>query len=193
MKHPSSRVTRPSFLAGLGLFLLAAVAAPTANAAPIVAGQTILPSIAIQDITLLPNTPFNPTSSPILFKDFSGTGYLRINRNAEVGNTIAIPTLDGLYYGFNPVLGSYVFGSVPPLTATNFSGRIDNVVQNPSDPGFATGQPSTSSPGNSRSAATVSGWSSCPDPRQGSRCSRTRPSRSRSGPSMACPRQPGRC
>jgi len=128
----------------LAMLLLAAVAAVPAKAGGIIAGSTYLPGTAIQDITLLPNTPFNPTSSPILISGVSGLGSITINRDAEVGNTITIPTLaGGLFYGSNPNLGSYVFGNIPPLTGADFSGVITNVVQNPLDPGFATGQPSS--------------------------------------------------
>ena len=48
-----------------------------------------------------------------------------------------------MYFGSNPLLGSYVFGNIPPLTGADFSGVITNVVQNSLDPGFATGQPSS--------------------------------------------------
>ena len=49
----------------------------------------------------------------------------------------------GLFYGSDPLLGSFVFGNIPPLTGADFSGVITNVVQDPNDPGFATGQPSS--------------------------------------------------
>ena len=38
--------------------------------------------VAIQDITLLPGTPFNPTSKPILIHDLSGVGEITINPQA---------------------------------------------------------------------------------------------------------------
>jgi hypothetical protein len=119
------------------------VAASTARAELIVAGQTYLPSTAIQDITLLPNTPFNPTDQEILIDDLFGVGFLLLNRDAQVDTTINIPTLEGLYYGSHPDLGDYVFGSIAPLTAADFGGQIMNVMQDPNDPGFATGQPSS--------------------------------------------------
>lgn len=136
MPRPPSRVCL--------VLALAFLAAPSAaRAALIVAGQSIVTSKAIQDITLLPNTPFNPTPNAIVLDDLFGVGDLRLNRAAQVGNTIQIPTLDGLFYGSHPLLGDYVFGSVAPLSAANFSGVITNVVQDPLDPGFATGQPSS--------------------------------------------------
>ena len=127
----------------LALFLLAAVAAPPAKAAPIVAGATVIQSKAIQDITLLPGTPFNPTAAPIVLDDLFGIGPLTIFRDAQVGSTISFSMLDGRFFGFHPALGSYVFGRVDPLTPATYSGVISNVVQNPGDPGFATGQPSS--------------------------------------------------
>ena len=107
-------------------------------------GTTYLPGTAIQDITLLPNTPFNPTGSSILFNDLYGVGSITINRDTQVGSTIPISSLSGgLFYGSDSLLGSFVFGNIPPLTGADFSGVITNVVQNPSDPGFPTGQPSS--------------------------------------------------
>lgn len=127
-------------LAALALLL---PAAPPAAAAPIVAGQTALPSVAIQDITLLPNTPFNPTGSAIVLDDLFGVGDLTLNRAAQAGGAIPIPSLSGVYFGSHPLLGSYVFGTVPPLTAADFGGSIAGVVQDPADPGFAAGLPSS--------------------------------------------------
>lgn len=125
-------------------FLLLAALTPYAAADPIVAGTTLLPGTAIQDITLLPNTPFNPTGSPILINDLFGIGSITINRDTQAGSTIPILSLSGgFFYGSDPLLGSFVFGNIPPLTGADFSGVITNVVQNPLDPGFATGQPSS--------------------------------------------------
>lgn len=132
----------------LALGVIVTLTAPAA-AAPIVAGTTHLPTTAIQDITLLPSTstfqnPFNPTGSPILLAGISGSGVMTLNRDAQSGNTINIPSLAGAqYFGSHPALGSYVFGIVGMLTGADFSGSIANVVQNPADPGFATGQPSS--------------------------------------------------
>src|SRR6186997_2831458 len=78
---------------GLASLLLASVAASPAGADPIVAGATALPGRAIQDVTLLANTPFNPTGSDIVIDDLFGDGTIFINRDTQVGSTIAIPTL----------------------------------------------------------------------------------------------------
>ncbi len=134
---------------GFAFLLLAILVPSSAHAASIVAGSTLLPGTAIQDLTLLPNTPFNPTNSPILISGLSGVGSITINRDAEdpTTNTILIPTLaGGQFFGQNPNLPpgtTYVFGNIPPLNGTDFSGSITNVVQNPLDPGYAAGLPSS--------------------------------------------------
>jgi len=136
-------MTHHSLRVGLVLLFLAVVAGRPAKAELIVAGATILHSKAIQDITLLPGTPFNPTASPIVIDDLFGIGPLTIFRDAQVGSTITFSQLDGRFFGSHPALGDYVFGRVPPLTPATYSGVIINVVQDPTDPGFATGQPSS--------------------------------------------------
>lgn len=116
-----------------------------AEGAPIIAGTTSLYSRAIQDITLLPGTLLNPTGDPVLIKDLYGDGVITIHRDAQVGSTITFASLSGgQYYGSNAMVpGNYVFGNIPPLTGADFSGSITNVVQDPLDPGYATGQPSS--------------------------------------------------
>ena len=131
-------------LIGLVSFFLAAVAAPASKAEPIVAGTTDLTGTAIMDLTLLPNTPFNGGPDAIVLRGVSGVGTITINRAAQVGDTIDIPSLaGGMFHGSDPDLGSYVFGNIAPLTGSDFSGSITNVVQDPDDPGFATGQASS--------------------------------------------------
>jgi hypothetical protein len=132
---------------GLALVILAAVAARPAEG-QIVAGDTDLTGTASMDLTLLPGTPFNPTSSAITLDGVSGFGTIVIHRDAQTGTTISATLDGGMYYGSNPALGSYVFGNVLPLTGSDFTASITNVVQNPNDPGFATGQPSSFQSGN---------------------------------------------
>jgi len=128
----------------ISLVLLLCLGAVRVEGAAIVAGTTVLPSKAIQDITLLPNTPFNRTGSPILLDDLFGVGQITLNRDAQVGSTINIGSISGATYtGFHPLLGDYEFGNVFPLTGADFGGSITNVVQDPLDPGFATGAPSS--------------------------------------------------
>ena len=127
---------------------LVLVASSIASAAPIVAGTTVIRSRAIQDITLLPGTLFNPGPDPIVFNDLFGDGELVLNRDAQVGNTINIGSATGLFYGSHPALGDFVFGSIAPLMPNTFYATITNVVQNPTDPGFAAGLPSSFVSGN---------------------------------------------
>lgn len=142
------------YCSGLAFLVLGVLAPSTSHATPIIAGSTTLYGTAIQDLTLLPGTPFNPGTTPFLISGLSGVGSITLNRDAEDGttNTIAIPSLaGGLFYGQNsnlPPGTTYVFGNIPPLTGADFSGSITNVVQNPLDPGFATGQPSSFESGN---------------------------------------------
>lgn len=121
-----------------------AAAVGTARAEPIQAGSTDLYGTATMDLTLLAGTPFNPGTTAVVLAGVSGTGTITLHRDAQSGSTILIPTLSGgLFYGSAPGLGNYVFGKLPPLADADFHGSITNVVQNPSDPGFATGQASS--------------------------------------------------
>jgi PEP-CTERM motif len=133
---------------GLATLVLAIFAAPRVEAEGIIAGTMNLTGTAIQDITLNPGTLFNPGTSAVTLDNVSGFGTITINYNAEdISNTISFASISGgMFAGSynSPYLpGSYVFGNVPPLTGSDFSGMITNVVQNPSDPGFPTGQPSS--------------------------------------------------
>lgn len=128
----------------LGLALLVFLAANnTTNAAPIVAGTTLLPTRAIQDITLLANTVFNPTDQDILLDDVFGVGILRLDRAEQSGTTISISLSGGAYYGSHPALGDYKFGNVPPYTGADYFADITNVVQDPLNPGYASGSPTS--------------------------------------------------
>jgi hypothetical protein len=71
----------------------------------------------------------------------AGDGNIRINRNAQVGDTITFNSLSGgVYYRGNPVLrGTYVIGNIPPLNGSDFNSANTNVVQNSSDSGYVTG------------------------------------------------------
>jgi hypothetical protein len=136
-------MNRLSKCIGLGLLLLA-VTAPAAHAGPIVAGTTDLTDTAIMDLTLLPGTAFNPGPTAIFIQGVQGFGTITLERNAQVGSTITFASLSGgQFHGTNALLGEYVFGNIPPLSGADFSAIITNVVQNPNDPGFPTGQPSS--------------------------------------------------
>jgi hypothetical protein len=122
----------------VALSLLTILNGSIAQAEPIGAGTTVLPGTAIMDLTLLPGTLFNPGPDPITLTGVSGVGEITLDRDAQLGSTITISSLSG----------GYVFGNIAPLTGADFSGSITNVVQNPSDPGYATGQPSSFESGN---------------------------------------------
>jgi len=96
------------------------------------------------DLTLLPETVFNQGPTAIFIPGVEGYGTITLERDAQIGQTITIAALfGGQFHGINALLGEYVFGNIPPLTGADFSAIIENVVQNPNDPGFATGQPSS--------------------------------------------------
>jgi hypothetical protein len=115
----------------LALLCCSALAVPSAQADPIVAGTTDLPGTAIQDLTIIGFTTLNPVNPTFTIHGLFGVGTITLNRAAQVGSTIDIPTLaGGQYYGFNPLLGHYVFGNVGVLTGADFSGNITNVTQN---------------------------------------------------------------
>jgi hypothetical protein len=59
-----------------------------AVAEPIVAGVTNLPIAAIQDVELLPGSPFNPTGSSIFITDLTAVGSFSIIQSAQVGSSI---------------------------------------------------------------------------------------------------------
>ena len=117
-------------------------AAPPAPAAPITAGRTTLTVFPIQDIELLPNTFLNPTGSSILLDDVTSFGSATFDRQAQVGSTIQLTNGRFSGTGFHPALGPF------ELFSPNTSMTITNVVQDPTDPGFATGDPSSFASGN---------------------------------------------
>jgi hypothetical protein len=121
----------------------ALVAGQLLQAAPIVAGPTMYPTIAIQDIVLFANTPINP-GPELVIPGLSGVDVFGINREQQVGSTIEFNSLiGGRYLGSLPGIGDYAFGIVGGLTAADYSGQLINVVQNGADPGFAAGDPSS--------------------------------------------------
>lgn len=122
------------------VLLFALLSAAPARAALVMSGQTQFYSQAFQDITLLPGTPFNPGTDDFFIPNVVGSGFLTLNRDAQTGTTINIPSLTGVYTGSNAAFGSFRFGT---LRDAEFSGSITNVVQDENDPGFASGDPSS--------------------------------------------------
>jgi hypothetical protein len=107
-------------------------------------GTTVLYGTAIQDITLYVDpSNLQALPSPVTVH-VSGHGSIVLHRDAETaGNSIPVHFEGGAFSGFDPLLGFFVFGNVGKLTGADFTGSIDNVVQDPADPGFATGQESS--------------------------------------------------
>jgi hypothetical protein len=118
--------------------------APPVQAAPIVAGQDLIPSLAVQQVDLFPGTPFNPGSSTLTVQLVANGSFL-LDRAQQTGSTInfTIPSavFQGILPGPLPPLSFDLLAGTPDLNP--ITGAISNVVQNPADPGFATGQPSS--------------------------------------------------
>jgi hypothetical protein len=119
-----------------------AVLSPAGRAEPIVAGDTTFVGRAIQDVTIYGGTTFNSGAEFTLY-GLSGDGYFTIHRSAESGGSIAFVGGDALFSGTNPYIGSYTFGTGGSVGIGNFHGSLDNVTQDPGDPGFASGDPSS--------------------------------------------------
>ena len=127
------------FVAVFGLGLVS----KKTEADEIVAGSTTFNAIAIQDVMISKDASINPTGQDLFFDDLFGVSSATINREQQVGNTIAISSLDGWVFEGSNILGSFRFGIVGPFSGTDYSGSISNVVQDSNDPGFATGDPSS--------------------------------------------------
>ncbi len=115
--------------------------APVADAAPIVAGSATQTYINIQQIRLFPGTPFNPGTEAVEFEVIAH-GQLTATWDAQVGSTMqhAVPYVDfeGVFPGGIPF---HILAGTPDLPPT--TGQLSNIVQNPADPGFAAGDPSS--------------------------------------------------
>lgn len=111
--------------------------------AQITAGQTVFKSRAIQDVTIFASAPFNPFGVDIFIDDLSGVADWGWDRGAQQGTTIPFSVFGVDYQGSHPGLGSFVFGAAAGIQAGGFTGEIVNVVLDPGDPGFATGDPSS--------------------------------------------------
>ena len=107
-------------------------------------GTTSFQARAIQDVTLFANTALNDTDEAIIIDDLFGDGLAGWNREQQSGNSIEISSFFGwAFEGSLPGLGDYRFGIVGSFTGDQYSGTISNVVQDPSDPGFSNGDPSS--------------------------------------------------
>ncbi|WP_145284738.1 PEP-CTERM sorting domain-containing protein [Pirellulimonas nuda] len=97
---------------------------------------------AIQDVTVFATASINPTGQELFFDDLFGVSSAGIVRETQVGDSIDL-TLTGWAFEGSNALGDYRFGAVGPFTGADYSGVITNVVQDPTDPGFSTGAPSS--------------------------------------------------
>lgn len=124
-------------LAFLGLSLVA----PVADAAPIVAGSATQSYVNVQQIRLFPGTPFNPGPELVEFA-LTARGPLTATWESQVGSTMqhTVPFVHftGLFPGGIPF---DILAGTPDLPPT--TGQFSNIVQNPADPGFASGNPSS--------------------------------------------------
>ena len=118
------------------------LAASGARAAPIGPGDTTFVGRAVQDVTILGGTFFN-NGPEYTLPGVAGVGYFTIHREAQSGDTIAFVGGDSLYEGDYPGLGHYTFGTGGSVGIGGFHGTISDVVQDPGDPGFASGDPSS--------------------------------------------------
>ena len=116
---------------------------PAALADPVVSGTTLLPMFPIQDVILPANSPFNPTGQDVLADDVTAYGTSTFHREAQMGTTIEMT--DGEFFGtgVHPLLGRFELLTGMPYGFAPMTATLENVVQNPADPGFASGDPSS--------------------------------------------------
>ncbi len=117
-----------------------------AFALPIVAGDDTFPSVGEIEITTLPN-PFSiPVFNETIHLDSMGT-FATVHRDEQVGDTIdtEIVSLDlfGTSTNVGPMHVRVGTGNAVPVTAGPSLGQILNVLQDPSDPGYPIGAPSS--------------------------------------------------
>ncbi|WZO98627.1 PEP-CTERM sorting domain-containing protein [Isosphaeraceae bacterium EP7] len=133
-----SRVFRLFSLAFLGLF-----AVTPARAEPIVPGSFTVSVFNQQSIELFAGTPFNPGTDPFTVTVLA-SGSLTVKYSAQVGNVINIDVsarLSGVFPSPLQPIPFEILAGTPDLPPS--LGVISNVVQNPNDPGFATGSASS--------------------------------------------------
>ena len=146
-------MTRPVRQTCFVLFVALLLAPAAARAEPIRAGQFTVDVVLRQSVELFPGTPFNPGPVSITVQaDAAGT--LTVTRQMQMGTTIVTSPfvqLAGVLPGPLPPLPYEIFAGTPDLPPT--VGVISNVVQDPLDPGFATGDPSSFVSGDFREEA----------------------------------------
>ncbi len=131
-----------SLAMGLILVLGTLVVAPYGEAALIVAGNTTFVGRAIQDVRVLGGTRINP-GPEFIMDDLYGDGYFTIARDLQSGSSITFVGVDSVFAGSRPEIGPFTFGAAGAVGVGSFLGTIDNVIQNPADPGFPNGSASS--------------------------------------------------
>ena len=132
---------------GLAVAVLAILAPVKAKAELIVPGVTDFPIAAIQNVELLPGTPFNPYDFAITITNLTAVGTFSINRAARLAqrSTTRGSTRSSPRQAHRSA--PWKLGAGPTIGIGGFSGSITSVAQDPSDPGYGTGQPSSFSSG----------------------------------------------
>ena len=123
--------------------LLALTVCAQSHGTPIKAGTTTVMADAIQDIELVPGTPFNPTNDSILLADVTARGWYSLDRAEQAGFLIPILEVESVFIGFHPLVGPFELGNGAAHGIGTGSGVILSVIQDPNDPGFPTGEPSS--------------------------------------------------
>jgi hypothetical protein len=119
------------------------LAVTPARAEPIVPGSFTVSVFNQQSIELFPGTPFNSGTDPFTVTVLA-SGSLTVKYSAQVGNVINIDVsahLSGVFPSPLPPIPFEILAGTPDLPPS--LGVISNVVQDPNDPGFATGAASS--------------------------------------------------
>ena len=136
------------------ILFVALLALPAeAWAGPIQSGQFTVEVALRQSVELFPGTPFNPGPTSLTVQA-DAKGVLTVTRQQQVGSTILTSPfahLSGVFPAPLPPIPYEIFAGTPDLIPSQ--GVISNVVQNPLDPGFATGDPSSFVSGDFREEA----------------------------------------
>lgn len=118
------------------------VAAAPAAAAPIVAGANTYLLTGSESVTLFAGGPLGLPGEVNFVTDKVGS--FTVTRQAQVGDSIAYSISNVLFTGNLPAfLGGAPFVIVQTPDLPPATGTISNIVQDPTDPGFAAGAPSS--------------------------------------------------
>jgi len=111
--------------------------------ANVVSGTNVLPVDALQQVLIPVGSPLNNTNQEINLGDVSALGAWTFQRQAQQGSTIQFT--DGSFFGQGsvPGIGGFDLVGGMPFGFGEITATLSNVVQNPADPGFATGDPSS--------------------------------------------------